>query len=258
MLAAATTTGDWIVGGVALVIGLAIIVGIVWVLYRLVTWPARRRRRSHSGLGSDYEQMIRQQSRTRPTTGGSNSPYWPPPPGSATPRRQVTAESVYAGRGVPPRQPESRVVLPPPPYRQREADSPEPEPATPAVVAQPPSAPPQPPSAPPSTLERLRVRRVPGWVILTCAWLGLAFVLYLPIALVGGLGWDLYGLALASAVLVGAYTKRRYRSKILWQSRREIVVWQRWGKGDDADEPPVIVTAVGADLAAPVETPGAN
>jgi hypothetical protein len=43
-LAAATTTGNWIVGGIAVVVGLGIFVGIVWLLYRLVTWPARARR----------------------------------------------------------------------------------------------------------------------------------------------------------------------------------------------------------------------
>src|SRR5690348_11067051 len=108
MLAAATGTGDWIVGGIALVVGLAIIVGIVWLLWRLVTWPFRRHRRGPSGLGSEYEQMIQQQQRGR----RGNPPSYPLPPDWQQRLGQPQTAAAMPGQ--------SRVVLPPPPYRARE------------------------------------------------------------------------------------------------------------------------------------------
>jgi hypothetical protein len=239
MLAAHTTTGDWIVGGIALVVGLAIIAGIVWLLYRLVTWPARRRRRA-GGLGSDYEQMIRQQKRGRPVAGGGDPPYWPPPQGSATPQPQVTAEST--GRDMPP--PQSRVVLPPPPYRPREEEAPEPEPTAPTVSADPTPA--------PSAWRRLMWRpvRIPPWALTSLAWLGVCFVLLVPF----GMDWFKYGAALVVAVLVVVWTRRNFHSRILWRSKSELVSWQRWGKGDLPAEPPVVVTPMVEDLPTPTPT----
>jgi hypothetical protein len=81
LAAASTSTGKIIAGIVVLLIGLTLIVGVIWLLWRLVSWPFRARRRARpAGLGSDYEQMIRQQLRTRPPTGDGNPPYYPLPP----------------------------------------------------------------------------------------------------------------------------------------------------------------------------------
>jgi hypothetical protein len=71
----AETTGNWIVAIIAGVLVVAGWVAVFWLLYRLVTWPSRRRRR----LDSDYEQMIRQQPQTRPPT-GDGTPYYQLPP----------------------------------------------------------------------------------------------------------------------------------------------------------------------------------
>ena len=250
VIAAATTTGDWIIGGVALVIVLAVIIGIVWLLYRLVTWPARarRRRRSTGGLGSDYEQMIRQQRRNKPATGERPLPF--PPPAA---RQQTTPAPAV-----------SQVVLPPPGYRTREPEPPEVEPVSATTVIAEPS------SAPPSTWERVMrtPRNTPAWATLALAWLGLWFIVSKPIF---GSGWVSYGVGLVVAVGLGVWAKRNYHAQILWRAPRNVLVWQRWGKQDDslalpvevqaaaeavaATEAPDSETPVADDLPAPTETP---
>jgi hypothetical protein len=204
MLAAHTTTGDWIVGGIALIVVLGIIGGIIWLLYRLVTWPARarRRRRSGGGLGSDYEQMVRQDKRNQPRSGRSE-PF--PPPG---------------GWQQPPPQP-SRVVMPPPGYRQREpeAHEPETEPVTAAVVAE--TTTPK-----PSTWDRLRRSsvRIPPWLGTPLVWLGVVFLIAKPL---GGTSWAVYGIALVVAAITAVYVYSRYESKTLLRSGKSIVIWFR-------------------------------
>jgi hypothetical protein len=231
MLAAVSTTGDWIVGGIALVVGLGIIVGVVWLLWRLVTWPARvrRRRRSGGGLGGDYEQMIRQQQRDQPRS-GRREPF--PPPGGWQPLPQP-----------------SRVVMPPPGYRHRETELPEPEPQPPLLAAETNGTPPT------SGWQRLmrRTVRVPAWLLLPMAWLGLW---YIVIELPFGTGWSGYAASLLVAVGLGVWTKKRYHSRVLWRGERgEGVVWVRWGKADPAAEPPVVVAPVAEALTDSTQTP---
>ena len=243
VIAAATTTGDWIVGGIALVVVLAVIVGIVWLLYRLVTWPARarRRRRNTGGLGSDYEQMIRQQPKGRSATGERRLPF---------PSAQAAVSS--------------QVVMPPPSYRTREPETPEVEPVSATTVVAEPS------SARPSTWERVMrtPRNTPAWATLALAWLGLWFIVSKPIF---GSGWVSYGVGLVVAVGLGVWAKRNYHAQILWRAPRNVLVWQRWGKQDDslalpvevqaaaeavaATEAPDSETPVAGDLPAPTETP---
>jgi hypothetical protein len=230
-----TTTADWIVGGVALVIGLVVIVGIVWLLWRLVTWPARARgRRGTGGLGSDYETMIRQQPRTRPAMGERPMPF--PPPGGW--QQSPTAPAV------------SRVVLPPPGYRTREPDTPEPEPTLLAAGAATNDSPPK-----PGLFDR-GLRVFLPWVIQPLAWLGLCFIVFVPF----NLGWTGWGVALVFAVGLGVWTRRRYTQRILWRGSagREFVVWLRWGQQDAAAEPPVVVTPVAGDAPASTETHAAG
>jgi hypothetical protein len=84
-----------------LLVGLRVVAIVLRLLWRLVTWPFRALRpKPPTGAGADYEAMIRQQPGGRPVSAGSAPPYWPPPP--ATARPQTTAESVYAGRILPP------------------------------------------------------------------------------------------------------------------------------------------------------------
>jgi hypothetical protein len=200
---AASTAGEIIVGIVALLITIGIIVGVVWLLWRLVTWPVRaRRRRSISGLGSDYEQMIRQQPRDRRAPSGRRDPF--PPPGGWQPPPQPT-----------------RVVMLPPGYRQREPEThePETEPVTAAVVA-------EPTTPKPSTWDRLMRSpvRVPLWLGTPLVWLGVVFLISKPL---GWTSWYAYGFALFAAVVTAVYVYLRFESKTLLRPGRSIVIWVR-------------------------------
>jgi hypothetical protein len=233
MLAAATTTGDWIVGIIAVLVIVAVVVGVVWLLWRLVTWPARARRRraSTGGAGADYERMIREQRR-RGLHAEARLPF-PPHPQTSQP--------------VPTAAP-SRVVLPPPSYRTREPELAVPE-------AQPPLPPAATNGSPPlSPWQRLarRMVRIPAWVTVSLAWLGLAFLVLKPL---GMMDWVGYGVFVVFAVIIAVYTRAHYHSKVLWRGERQGVVWVRWGKADAAAEPPVVVTPASDDTPTSVQTP---
>jgi hypothetical protein len=237
---AASSAGTIVAGIVALLIGVAVLVGLVYLVFRLVTWPFRRRRSARpAGAGADYEAMIRQQRRqppamtSRPLPFPSHSGDWPSDPETMA---------------------ESRVVLPPPPYRLRE---PEAEPLAPSIAA------PEfmPPPLPPSSWERLRQKTTltPAWVVMPLSWLGLWFIVSKPLF---GAGWLGYGVGLVVALGLGVRAKRNYHTKILWRAPRSVLVWQRWGKQDDSLPLPVAVQAAAqavAGTAAPEsETPDAQ
>lgn len=245
MLAAASTTGEIVVGIISLLIvlglialGFRVVVIAIKLLIRLITWPFRALRpKPPTGAGADYEAMIRAQPRQRLATTSRPLPFpspsgeWPTSPGS-------TAES-----------PATQVILPPPPYRMREPDEPkaEAEPVAPRIGDSeviPPSS---------SRWERLlrTPRRTPAWAMLSLAWLGLWSIVSKPFF---GADWVSYGVGLAFAVAIGVWAKRNYHAKILWRAPKNVLVWQRWGKQDDSLPLPVVVQAA-AEAVAATEAP---
>ena len=245
---AASNTGAIIAGiiSVLIVIGLIalgfrVVVIAIKLLLRLVAWPFRALRpKPPTGAGADYEAMVRQQSREPAPVTGRPLPF-PPPSGEwATPQPEAA---------------ESKVILPPPPYRAWEPEPDAPEPAL-AAAAQEPNA-----SAPVSRWERLMTPSlIPAWLVMSLAWLGLWFLVSKPLV---GSSWESYGVGLVFAVLVGVRTKLRTQSKLLWRAPRNAVYWMRWGKQDDSLPPPAAVQAAAEAVAAtqapdsetPVATP---
>ena len=208
MLAAASThtsTGDWIIGIIAVVLFLGFLVWITRRVFRLIAWPFRAMRRpAPVGLGSEYEQMVRAQSKivlpeSRRTRQPEPERRLPFPPRSIPPVAATTA----APASVP--------------------HAPELEPATTA----------------PSLWRRFLRILLPPWVSIPLVFLGVVFVFYKPT----GASWDLYGAALLAAVVSAAWTKRYYRTTVLYRGERGVVVWIRWGKkmlqADDQTLPPV-------------------
>jgi len=179
----------------------------------------------------------------------SEPPYYPPPPGwKPTPPFERTPEEIAPN-----------VVLPQPRRVRESVDEPEPEPVREPELARhaaatnispraPESVPPPPIAAEPRST--WKQRRIPAWLLLAFAWLGLAFLVFKPLGLTDWLG---YGVAVVFAVLIGILARTRYHSRILWESKGDIIVWQRWGKGDLPADPPVVVTPVGEDLSATAE-----
>jgi hypothetical protein len=193
-----------------LVVGVRVVIIALHLLWRLITWPFRALRpKPPTGAGADYEAMIRQQPRLPVTvTGGSDPPHWPPPPDwQPTPSTPEPAPS--------------RVVLPPPGYRQKEPEThePETEPVTAAVVAE--------PTTPrPSTWDRLMRSpvRIPLWLGTPLVWLGVVFLVFKPL---GWTSWSAYGLALVAAAVTAVYVYLRYESKTLLRPGKSIVIWVR-------------------------------
>jgi hypothetical protein len=98
------------------------------------------------------------------------------------------------------------------------------------------TVPPPGPGAP--RLKRALLVRMPVWVALPLVFLGGWFALVYPM----GRDWYRYGVALAVAVLIGFWTKRRFHSRVLYRGRREVVTWSWVGPAKDGSAlPPVVV-----------------
>jgi hypothetical protein len=109
-------------------------------------------------------------------------------------------------------------------------------PTSAAAVAPSPARAPSTGSQPPAATKPLRVKlldrkvRIPAWLSLALAWLGVVYIVF-PL----GQNWYEYGFALFVAVMIGVYVARRHRVTVLQRTEHGAVLWVRWMKPGAAD-----------------------
>jgi hypothetical protein len=88
-----------------------------------------------------------------------------------------------------------------------------------------------------TSLLRRKVR-IPVWVSVPLAWLGLAFIIFAPF----GIDGYRYTSAVIVAIVIGAVARRRYRVTVLYRTDRGVLSWVfSVRKGAPDPEPPRVI-----------------